>query len=82
MTTSSDDLYASAILRITDAIANRRTEPDYYAVEDGAFVLDHDAALAQAAAEAIDLKRLLDALVKARQALQAMEDGSRDARAA
>lgn len=80
--TVSDELYACALERISQAISRRRSDPDYYAVNEGDFVVDHDVALARAAAEAVDLRRLLDALCQARTALRSMEDDREGARAA
>jgi hypothetical protein len=80
--TPSDELYACALERISQAISRRRADPDYYAVNEGDFVVDHDVALARAAAEAVDLRRLLDALCQARTALRSMEDERDGARAA
>lgn len=72
---SSERLYELAIARIATAIAERRSEPDYYAMEEGAFVVDHDEALARTAAEAIGLRGVLEALSIARDALTTIEDG-------
>lgn len=64
-----DGLYEAAVERIAKAIAARRAEPDYCAIEDGDFVVDHDAALAIAAAQAVGLRELYQALCDARAAL-------------
>ncbi|MDP2355613.1 MAG: hypothetical protein Q8M31_06080 [Beijerinckiaceae bacterium] len=66
---TSDQLYESAVERIALAIALRRGEADYCAIDDGEFVIDHDTALALAAAQAIGLRELFDALCEARAAL-------------
>jgi hypothetical protein len=64
-----DELYAAAMRRIEAAIEARRGEADYCEVREGAFVLNHDRALAQAAAEAIGLQKLFEALCDAQAAL-------------
>ncbi len=66
---TSDQLYESAVERIALAIALRRGQADYCAINDGEFVVDHDTALALAAAQAVGLRELYDALCEARAAL-------------
>ena len=62
-------LYESAVERMAQSIALRRAEPDYCAIADGDFVIDHDTALALAAAQAVGLRELYQALCDARAAL-------------
>ncbi|MBX9757490.1 MAG: hypothetical protein K2Y29_01850 [Beijerinckiaceae bacterium] len=64
-----DGLYEAAVERMAQSIAMRRAEPDYCAIADGDFVIDHDIALAMAAAQAVGLRELYDALFEARSAL-------------
>ncbi len=69
MSKTPDKLYEAAVDRIAQAIAMRRASPDYCAIEDGSFVIDHDTALALAAAQAVGLRELYEALCEARAAL-------------
>lgn len=62
-------LYEAAVERMAQFIAMRREEPDYCAITDGDFVIDHDTALALAAAQAVGLRELYEALCEARSAL-------------
>ncbi len=64
-----EGLYEAAVERIAESIAMRRAEPDYCAIADGDFVIDHDTALALAAAQAVGLRELYQALFEARSAL-------------
>ncbi|MFN3891497.1 MAG: hypothetical protein ACK4MV_13945 [Beijerinckiaceae bacterium] len=64
-----EKLYEAAVERIAQAVALRRGEADYCAIENGDFVIDHDTALALAAAEAVGLRELYQALCEARAAL-------------
>lgn len=64
-----DRLYESAVERIAQAIALRRGQPDYCAIDNGEFVIDHDTALALTAAQAVGLRELYEALCEARAAL-------------
>jgi len=64
-----EKLYEAAVDRMAQAIALRREEADYCAIEDGNFVIDHDTALALAAAQAVGLRELYEALCEARLAL-------------
>lgn len=64
-----EGLYEAAVERIAESIAMRRAEPDYCAISDGDFVIDHDTALALAAAQAVGLRELYQALLEARSAL-------------
>jgi hypothetical protein len=68
-----DRLYDAAVERIAQAIALRRDEPDYCAIENGAFVIDHDTALAAAAAQAVGLRELYEALCEARATLAKLQ---------
>lgn len=64
-----EKLYEAAVDRMAQAIALRREEADYCAIEEGSFVIDHDTALALAAAHAVGLRELYEALCEARVAL-------------
>jgi hypothetical protein len=77
-----DKLYEAAIDRISQAIAIRRAEPDCCAIEGGDFVIDHDTALALAAAQAIGLRELFAALCDARATLARQDGVNRQRRAA
>ncbi len=79
---SPDKLYESAIERIAHAVAQRRGEADYCAIEDGLFVIDHDTALALAAAQAVGLRELYQALCDARAALARAQSATPHLRAA
>ena len=65
-----DALYEAAVDRMAQSIAMRRADPDYCAIADGDFVIDHDTALALAAAQAVGLRELYQALCEARSALE------------
>lgn len=71
-----DKLYESAVERIAQAIALRRAQADYCAIENGEFVIDHDTALALAAAQAVGLRELFEALCEARAALARSQPGA------
>jgi hypothetical protein len=62
-------LYEAAVERMAQSISMRRAEPDYCAIANGDFVIDHDTALALAAAQAVGLRELYEALCEARSAL-------------
>lgn len=62
-------LFEAAVERMAQSISMRRAEPDYCAIADGDFVIDHDTALAHAAAQAVGLRELYQALCEARSAL-------------
>lgn len=79
---SADKLYAAAVERMAQAIEVRRGEADYCAIEDGVFVLDHDKALAQAAAQAVGLRELYQALCAAQAALARSQAAAPDRKAA
>ena len=68
-----DKLYDAAVERMAQAVAQRREKPDYCAIRNGAFVLDHDTALAIAAAQAVGLRELYQALCDARSTLARMQ---------
>ena len=72
-----DRLYEAAVERIAQAIAMRRAEPDYCAIENGDFVIDHDTALALAAAQAVGLRELYAALCEARAELARQDNALR-----
>jgi hypothetical protein len=69
MNKTPDKLYEAAVDRIAQAIALRRESPDYCAIDDGRFVIHHDTALALAAAQAVGLRELYEALCEARAVL-------------
>jgi hypothetical protein len=79
---TADKLYSAAVERMAEAIEVRRGEADYCAIEDGAFVLDHDRALALAAAQAVGLRDLYEALCAAQAALARLQAATPDRKAA
>lgn len=82
MNRTPEKLYEAAVDRIAQAIALRRGDPDYCAIDDGRFVIDHDTELALAAAQAVGLRELFEALCEARAVLARTQPAALERKAA